>query len=103
MPSKIVNFEILQQDNNPPIVLNYYAVNTGRTMMYFRASIDKSVTLYYEVILRGSRLPTFAQLYYNSTLDTVWKRFGSNFSFIAPITVNYVYNDVYLALNGLYE
>jgi hypothetical protein len=47
MPSKTVNFEILQSDDKPPIVINYYAVDIGRTMMYFRASIDESVTLFY--------------------------------------------------------
>ena len=65
-------------------------------MMYFRASINKNVNLYYEVILRGSILPTFSQLYYNKTIDTVWKAFGTNFSYQAPISYNYVYNDVYL-------
>lgn len=59
-----VNFEILQDDNKPPEVINYYAVDIGRTYLYFRASIDESVTLYYECILRGTKTPTMNQIYW---------------------------------------
>ncbi|CAD8140771.1 unnamed protein product [Paramecium octaurelia] len=99
----IVNFEILETDDKIPEVVNYYAVNVKRTSMYFRASIDESVTLYYYLTLKGNPKPTMEQIKSQQKLTNVFTQFGNNQSFIAPVTSDYIYNDVYLDLQGLTE
>lgn len=67
-----MNFEILQSDDKPPEIVNYYSVRTGRTSMYFRASIDESVTLYYYLALKGNPKPTMDQIKNQTKLTPVF-------------------------------
>jgi hypothetical protein len=57
MPQDYVSFEILDKDTEIPKVINYYIVDMGRTYMYFRVSSTESVTCYYLLSLKGTRIP----------------------------------------------
>lgn len=46
MPYNTLSFEILDIDNNPPTVRNYYIESMDRTYIYLRISCDESVNVY---------------------------------------------------------
>lgn len=98
MPNKIINFEILELDDKAPEVVNYYAVRIERTSLYLRVSVDESVSLYYKATLRGSPKPTMDDIMKKNKSEPVWTSFGTNFSFQAAVTQDYIYNDVYIDL-----
>ena len=86
MPDDTINFEILELDNKIPEVVNYYAMQIGRTNLYLRVSVDESVKLYYKATLRGSPKPTMNDILTKNKSEPVWTAFGSNFSYQAAVT-----------------
>ncbi|KAL4449717.1 hypothetical protein ABPG74_008090 [Tetrahymena malaccensis] len=109
MPYNTLSFEILDIDNNPPVVRNYYIESMDRTYMYLRISCDESVNVYSILTLQGTLPPTTAELK-NSTLRAtdgnqtdVMELYLKNSSYIAPVTTNFIYYDSYLHFTGLEE
>jgi hypothetical protein len=109
MPYTYMNFEILDVDNTPPNILNWYLVTLDRTYMYFRISTDESIHTYYMLTKLGTVTPPIAEIYNNTLRDirgtrtNVTELFGTNSSQITPITRSYVYYDVYISFTGLTE
>lgn len=62
MPYNSLSFEILDIDNNPPNVINYYIESMDRTYMYLRISCDESITVYSMLTLLGTEIPTSLEL-----------------------------------------
>ncbi|EWS71333.1 hypothetical protein TTHERM_000331066 (macronuclear) [Tetrahymena thermophila SB210] len=109
MPYNTLSFEILDIDNNPPTVRNYYIESMDRTYIYLRISCDESVNVYSMLTLQGTLTPTTAELK-NSTLRAtdgnqtdVMELYMRNSSYVAPVTTNFIYYDSYLHFTGLEE
>ena len=58
MPFKDVTFDLLDEDNEPPIIINNYIFNMNRNFMNFRISSSESATTYYLLTLDGTNKPT---------------------------------------------
>jgi len=54
MPYKKLTFEMLDVDNQPPKIINYYIHNMDRTFMNFRISSSESAHTYYMLTLAGT-------------------------------------------------
>jgi len=109
METDILNFEILDIDNEVPLVLNEYIVTLDRTYMYYRISTSESVWVYYLLTLKGTVAPPIDEIK-NSTLRNirgtktdVIEITGKNSSYQADITSTYIYYDIYLKFTGLEE
>ena len=109
MNTNIINFEILDIDNLPPKLLNYYIVDMDRTYMYFRISTSESGWVRYMLTLKGTQPPPNDEIQNpslrieRSTKTDVMELYGSNSSYQAPVTKTYIYYDMYLYFSGLEE
>lgn len=97
-----LSFEILNLDTTPPSVINYYIEQMDRTYIYLRISSDESVIIYSMLTLLGTEAPTTAELYdstlraSNGRITDVLEYYSNNSSYIAPVTIDYIYYDTYL-------
>ena len=108
MNTNIINFEIMDIDNSPPTILNYYIVDMDRTYMYFRISTSESGWVYYILAYKGTKQPSNPEIKDPSirvalSTETVWEQYGSNSSYQAPVTQTYIYYDTYFYFTGLEE
>ena len=108
MNTNIINFEIMDLDNAPPDILNYYIVDMDRTYMYFRISTSESGWIYWILSYKGTKKPSNHEIRDPSIrvaleTQTFWEINGSNSSYQAPVTKTYIYYDTYLYFSGLEE
>lgn len=109
MPTDLLNFEILDIDNEPPQILNEYIVTMDRTYMYYRISTSENVWAHYMLTLKGTKIPPPEEILdpqlrvERRTKTDVIEIMGKNSSYQSSITKTYIYYDIYIMLTGLEE
>lgn len=104
-----MSFEILEVDNDPPKIINYYIESLDRTYLYLRISSDESIIIYSMMTILGTQAPTVEELKTttlrktNGRITDVLEFYAKNSSYIAPVTRDYIYYDTYLNFNTLTE
>lgn len=76
--------------------------------MYFRVSTSESGWIYSVLSHKGTKKPSNHEIRDPSIrvaleTKTFWELYGSNSSYIAPVTKTYIYYDTYLYFSGLEE
>jgi hypothetical protein len=107
LPTPEINFEIEDIDSVPPTIEEYKVLAKAMKSVKMRISSSESAKIYYLCSIKGTTLPSVAELKDPAVRATSLNKprgteiQGTTFAEITSQTSTYIYNDAYINIDGL--